>query len=274
MKHFKDQMLFLPVTPVKKTTFIIYVAFLFILVIPSSAEAQKHAGINQLLQEFFMSETVYAQEKNEIQITLKPAYRNQKDGTKIKSIPVQFEYGFTDRFQIELGLPYVFHHSTGEHATNGLGKMEVGFLYNVIKGNKPFAFSVAMGVAVPTVRKGREIKEAEETEVEWEPALIVAKQIGTVQIHASLVAEITKSESSLTYNLAAVLPMGNWRATLELNGKMKGDKIVYLTPGVIWTGLDDFEFGLGVSKSREAWGITLMAVYEFTFRRGIKVQRQ
>ena len=266
MKHLEQRQ---PM-PVKKITFVVCIASFFILLVPDSAGAQNRAGLNELLQEFFIGETVYAQEKNEIQITSKPAYRNQRDRTKLKNIPIQIEYGFTDRFQVELGLPYVFHNLKGEHTTGSLGKLELGFLYNILRGNKPFALSVAVDVGLPTVRKGKEIKAAEETEVEWEPALIVAKQIGIVQVHASLVAEITKSESALTYNLGAVLPMGNWRATLELNGKIKDDKIIYLTPGVIWTGLDDFEFGLGVSKSREAWGVTLMATYEFSLKRGNK----
>jgi hypothetical protein len=261
------------ITPRKKIRVIICLASFFILLMHGSASAQKKAGINELLQELFIGETVYAQEKSEIQMTVKPAYWNQKEGTKLKNFPLQVEYGITDRFQVDVELPYVFHNLKDEQATGNSGNIELGFLYNILKGNKPFAFSVAMSAGFPTVRKGKEINETGETEVEWQPTLIVARQVGKLQVHASVGAEITTSRSELQYNLAGVMPMGDWRATLEVNARTGDEKITYLTPGVIWTGLDDFEFGLGVSKSRAEWGVTLMAVYEFSLNKGMKLRR-
>jgi hypothetical protein len=223
-------------------------------------------GIEEMLQEFFISETVYAQEKNEVQFTSKPAYW-KKEGFGITSIPLQLEYGFTDRFQVELNLPYYFLHPKTVQNVRGTGNMEVGLLYNILKGNKPFALSLALDVGLPTANKEKEIDEAE---AEWEPSLIIAKQVGRGQVHVSLGAEITKTESEMNYKLGTVFPFGAWRATLELNGTINNSKTIYLTPGFIWKGLDDFEFGLGFSKSITGTmerGTILMATYEFSLTR-------
>jgi hypothetical protein len=249
----------------KKITLVFYFTGIFIFCASKPAGAQKISEIEESLQEFFMGETVYAQEKNEVQFTLKPAYW-KKDDMEMLSIPLQFEYGFTDRFQIEVQLPYYFLRPQPGQAVNGMGNAEVGFLYNILKGNKPFAFSVAMEVGLPTAQKEKGI---DEKEVEWEPSLIIARQIGRAQVHASIAAEITKSESTFyNYNLATVFPFGDWRATLEVNGKINDEKIFYLTPGLIWKGLDDFEFGVGVSKSINknytASGVFFMVTHEFS----------
>jgi hypothetical protein len=57
-----------------------------------------------------------------------------------------------------------------------------------------------------------------------------------------------------------------WRGTLELNWQNNG-KEMYVTAGLIWKGLDDFEFGIGVPKNitrgSTKWGAILMATYEF-----------
>lgn len=256
----------------KKTSLVLYFTGIFIFGIADPVRAQQEEGIEELLQEFFIGETVYAQEKHEVQFTSMPAFWN-KDGFGITSIPLQFEYGFTDRFQIELNLPYYFLHPKTGQTVSGTGNMEVGFLYSILNANKPFALSLALDVALPTANKEKDIDEAE---VEWEPSLIIAKQVGRGQVHASLGAEITKSESAMNYKLGTVFPFGVWRATLELNGKTNDDKPIYLTPGLIWKGLDDFEFGVGFSKNITGaveWGTILMATYEFSLTRKDKRYR-
>jgi hypothetical protein len=254
---------------IKKARLVFYFAAIFIFGMSNPAAAQKTAGLEELLQEFFIGQTVYSQKKNEIQFTSKPAYWNKK-GLEMISLPLQFEYGFTNRFQIELNLPYYFLRPKPGSAINGMGNLEVGFLYNILKGNKPFALSLALDIGLPTAKKEKDIDEAE---LEWEPSIIIARQIGRAQVHGSLAAEITNSESAFNYNLAAVFPFGDWRATLELNGKINDEKIIYLTPGLIWKGVDDFEFGAGVSKSRAAWGVILMATYEFSLPTSKKLRR-
>jgi hypothetical protein len=262
MKHLHKHPFAFNITPKKKIKFICLSLFI-IFMINKPASAQKNVVMKNLLQEFFVGETVATQDKNEVQITLMPAYWNKKEGTTLKSIPLMVEYGFTDRFQVQVELPYVFKDPKAEQAANRLGNAQLGFLYNILKGNKPFALSAGLQADVPTVRRR---KEADDPQT-WGALLIAAKQIGRVQVHVSAESEFTTTESAFQYNVAAVYPMGNWRATLEVNAIRGDEKITYLTPGVIWEGLDDFEFGVGVSKSSAEWGVTLMSTYEFSLKR-------
>ncbi len=235
----------------------------------SRSGAQTSGETPELLQEFFVSETVFAQEKNEFQVTTKPGYW-KKEGMKMITIPLQFEYGFTDRFQVELTLPYNFLYTEGHRVIHGRGNAEAGFLYSILKGNKPFAFSMGLEVELPTEKMSKtaelpeEAEEAEEPGVEWEPSLIIARQFGKMQVHANLAAEISKSGTEFNYNLATAVPFGNWLATLELNGKFADKRSVFITPGILWKGIDDFEFGAAVSKGGPGWGFILMATYEFS----------
>lgn len=249
---------------IKQVSLVFCLAGTLMLFASKSAVAQKVEGIEESLQEFFIGETVYAQDKDEVQLTLKPAFW-KKEGEQIINIPLQFEYGFTDRFQIELELPYGFSHPKNGLPFRGIGNVEAGFLYNILKDNKPFALSLAMSAGLPTEKR---VKGAEARQVELEPNLIIARQIGGAQVHVSFGAEISKKESAFNYNLATVFPFGNWRATFELNGEISDDRIVYFTPGLIWEGLDDFEFGLGIPKNivrnSDEWGVILMITHEFS----------
>lgn len=230
-------------------------------------DAQKNSEIPELLQEFFVSETVFAQEKNEIQITVRPAYWKNKEELEILHFPVLLEFGFADRFQVELTLPYQILYLKSEQPVYGKGNVEAGFLYNILKDNKPFALSVGIEVELPTAKKQKKTENEDEAGIAWEPTLIIARQFGNMQVHANLAAEITNSESEFSYNLATAIPFGKWLATVEINGEFKDEKAVYLTPGLIWKGIDDFEFGLGFSKGSNEWGVLLMATYEFSLGR-------
>jgi len=247
---------------IKTASLIVCLTCLFILFIPRSANSQKGGEIEESLQEFFIGETVYAQKKHETQLTSKPSFW-KKEGLQIISIPIQVEYGFTDRFQVELSLPYHFLFPKVGQNVNGIGNTEAGFLYALLK-DKKLALSVALNVGLPTANKTKNI---DDPEVEWEPSLIVARQIGRAQLHAALSASLTKNESEFNYNLSTVVPFGDWRATLELNGKINEGKMIYLTPGLLWKGLEDFEIGLGASGSilekTGGWGIVVMATFEF-----------
>jgi hypothetical protein len=126
--------------------------------------AQKNALIQELLQEFFIGETVYAQQKEEIQITFCPAFWKSNSLQTI-NIPLQFEYGLTDRLQFETRIPYNFYSPTSSLRNNGIGGAEIGFLYNVINNSKPFGLSLSLGCVLPIQQN---TKGFEETAAEWE----------------------------------------------------------------------------------------------------------
>ena len=242
--------------------FMVCSCFLFFLNI-KPAGAQKNAPMQELLQEFFAGETVYAQQKKEIQITSCSAFW-KSNSVQTVNIPLQFEYGITNRLQFETGITYNFYSIPGPFRHNGMGGTEIGLLYNVLNNQNSLAISLAFDCLLLAQQN---VKEFEESEVEWEPSLIIAKQFGKMQLHASFAADITKSDRLFNYNLASVFPFADWRGTLELNWQNNG-KEMYITPGLIWKGLDDFEFGIGapknITRSRNEWGAILMITHEFS----------
>src|SRR4030095_102866 len=104
MKHHSQR---IQISFLKKPLAVIFFTGFYILYISESVMSQKIDGMEESLQEFFIGQTVYAQHKNEIQFTAKPAYWRTQ-GSEVTNIPLQLEYGLTDRFQIELELPYSF----------------------------------------------------------------------------------------------------------------------------------------------------------------------
>lgn len=240
----------------------ITVVLLFGLMKP--ATAQKTEELKELLQVFFSGETVYPQAKNEVQLTTLPAFWKTKN-TRTTTATSEIEYGVSKRFTVEVELPYSFIHQAGNQSVHGAGNMEIGLLYNIVNSNKSFALSAAMDIELPAKKEQKGIAEPE---LEWEPYLVAAKQFGRMQVHAAVAAEITKNETAFNYKLSTVFPFGDWRATLELNGKFNNEKIIYLTPGLVWKGLNDFEFGLGFSRTITGnageRGFIFMITHEFS----------
>lgn len=122
-----------------------------------------------------------------------------------------------------------------------------------------------MDIGLPTEKKR---KNVENTGTEWGTSLVIARQIGIAQAHASAGIELSGGESGSYFNFGTVYPLGQWRATFELNGKIDERRIIYLTPGLVWKGLNDFEIGLGISqgitKNANSTGIILMITREFS----------
>ena len=52
-----------------------------------------------------MAETVFPQEKGELQVTLGPEYWKGKELNEAR-LPLSLEYGITDRVQVGLEIPY------------------------------------------------------------------------------------------------------------------------------------------------------------------------
>ena len=228
---------------------------------------QKPANlIPELLQEFFMNEPVFAQQKNEFQVTVKPAWRKTSSSPSSLHLPVLAEFGITDRLQVELSVPIQFNRRASQQQVHEKDHPEAGLLYSILKGNAPFALSAGLELAWSTAKQQKETGNPGNG-LAWEPVLILARQFGTIQIHTHLSAEIKNRETEFMYGIAAATRLGNWLPTMEINGEGQAISTISVTPGVIWKGVDDFEFGLGLTKGNSFWVGTLMITYEFSFGR-------
>jgi hypothetical protein len=266
----KNQLQQISTTFFKRFVLAFFFTGIYILSFSNSVMSQRINSSDELLQEFFIGQTVYAQHRNEIQFTIAPVYW-KKQVSEVASFPLQLEYGLSERFQFGLELPYSFGNSKNSQRAMGIGNAEIGFLYTFFKDNKSIVVSLAMGLGLPTEKREKGVERAK---VQLGPSLIVARQIGKAQVHTSFGVEFSRGESAFNYNLATVYPFADWRATIEVNSEIDDHKIIFLTPGLIWKGIEDFEFGLGISKSvnknSASCGVILMITHEFSFIRGDK----
>jgi len=127
----------------------------------------------------------------------------------------------------------------GSESASRWSTASLGFRYQIIRSDFPFALSVGMAFGVPVQSGG---------ELEYQPTILAAKTFRGAQIHASFVADIEQERPSFQYNLASVYAIRrHWFPTLEFNGRhLHGRGAFYLTPGLCRRFERRFEFGVGV----------------------------
>lgn len=220
--------------------------FTVLSILPGAAiTAADDDGFNEVIQEFSIAETAFPQKKGEIQIT--SGFEYWKEGSmRGTGVPLVLEYGVTNRFQVGIDIPYYFIKTEAGGRVSGVGDIETGFLYSLLKEDDPVAISVAADAGWAS---GNEEKELGEGETELGASVLLAKGIGKGQVHLGLGGEFGGDKAGFVYNLAGVYPFHNFRALLELNGLSSDEHALYLTPGLIWKGLDgimeDLELGVG-----------------------------
>lgn len=229
---------------------------------PSTKTAQTSQDVfPEYIQEFFLSEAVRSQERGEVQLTVQGmGFRDRRSAADGKSAGLDFEYGITRRLQFAMGLPYGIQSTATSELPAGWSTMSASLLYQFIRGNHPFALSAAMGVNLPLIPKG---------ETSFEPELLAAKQFGTLQIHSSIISELSKNGRSLAYNVAAVRPFAHdLMPTLEFSGRRNaGVDSFYVTPGIYKHLPHRVEIGagvpLGTNSHSSPVGIVVKMTWEF-----------
>ncbi len=245
----------------------LYVLVMFLPVITQihilKAQEEEEGEFEEVIQEFFITESVYPQDKNEIQLSNYDHlffYKSQKDycGT------FEIEYGITDRFQVSSEIGYRYLNITDSAGYGGLTNLELEFMYNFYQ-TRNFSASFCVETEFPT---GSEVFG--EQDLGFEPNLILAFRVGDLQIHTNLGAELEAEELddySVFYNVAALYPVGNLVPILEFNGNYEENNNFMLTPGFIYK-IDEFEFGAGfpVNVNSDAdlrFGVMFNLILEF-----------
>jgi hypothetical protein len=201
----------------------------------ASVRKQNRPALPEYIQEFFLSEAVRSQAKGELQLTFGVDSR-QNIGT---SSSLKVEYGVTRRLQLGFELPYGMSEEESSERASRWSTANLGFQYQIIRSEFPFALSVGMAVGVPVSPGG---------EVEYQPTILAAKTFRRTQVHVSFVADVEEEKPSFQYNVASVYPIQrHWFPTLEFNGRhLHGDGAFYLTPGLYRRIEHRLEFGVGV----------------------------
>ena len=222
----------------------------------ASGNSNIRAAMPEYIQEFFLSDAVRCQEKGELQFTLATESRHLV-GTNAE---LQVEYGLTDRLQVAIEVPYGFvaHRDEGE-IVQGWNSFNVGFLYQLIRSDRPFALSAGMAMDLPLSSRG---------ELGYEPAILLARSFHKLQVHASVISEIEQWKPTFAYNVSAVYPIKHvWFPTFEFNGRRAGTNFFYVTPGLYRHLGHGTQIGigipLGVGGNADSRGIVLKTNWEF-----------
>jgi hypothetical protein len=216
----------------------------------------------EYIEEFFLSEAVRSEERNELQLTVDgTAFRGRGSSMDGKSAGLDIEYGITPRLQFGIEAPYGIHSTSTSEIPVSWSTANFSLLYQFIRGNHPFALSGAMGVDAPLTHRG---------DLGYEPELLVAKAFGTLQIHTSVIPEFGGDETSLEYNVAADHPfIRHWVPTLEFNGRrIEGVNSFYVTPGIYKRLPHHFEMGVGVPAGMGRYSSPAGVVFKMTLELG------
>jgi len=221
---------------------------IIILCSSKPSKAQAKLEMDEYLQEFFTEETVFSQDRNEIQFTLKPIFT--KGEQRQLYVPLSVEYGLTDRLQIEVEVPYLISSLTERQRNRGMGNAEVGLMYNILKSYRPFSLSVGINKTLKTA--GKHIREYDD-EAGWEAYTVVARQLGSGQIHGNLRTEIADRQIKFNYGMGCVFNFGRFNGTFEVTTDKEEERIFYFAPGLIWKQPNGLEFGMALSKSLDKY---------------------
>jgi|LWDU01.1.fsa_nt_gi hypothetical protein len=198
----------------------------------------------ELIQEVFKSDLVFPQQAGEIQLSLLPEYAESDEETSW-AVPVSVEYGITDNLQVEFEwVSYGHNNPDDEGASAGIGNLEIGLQYSWLAiADSPFHAAVGVEFGLPLGDDDKELGEGE-------------KSLGSYFIFAVDVADNTHAfvqfgveypehETRERYaNLGVISSVtDDVSLTLEYNWE---EEAQYLTPGVVWSPIDDWGFAIGV----------------------------
>ena len=226
-----------------KTRLVLVVSAVMALRAGAAAAQQSDPArrLPELVEELFVAETVYPQREGRIQLTAQERLRHGVDGRYLA------EYGLTSRLQIALTA------SAAGWEGEDAWAFEPEVLYALLPYRSPLAVSVAFGAEIGAGEGPR-----------WEPTLLAARQVGRVQIHASLAAELARGERSLSESAAVVVDAGMFAPTLE---GVWSEEEPLLVPGLFAHLGRGFEVGVGevlcASCAAPERGTHLMFTYEF-----------
>jgi hypothetical protein len=189
---------------------------------PLAAQQATPEPLPQLAQELFLAETVYSQERGDIQLTV---FGRSEPEANARFLG---EYGITDRLQVSLVTP-----AAGGEADDEDKAWEPGVLYAIFPADAPLAVSVEL-----------EASFAKGEATQWEPALIAARHFGPVQLHGSVRTELSNPGDAVSGALAALVDAGRLTPTLE--AVWAGSDDDYVVPGLFVHLTEKMEVAVGV----------------------------
>ena len=203
----------------------------------------------QPLQELFLTEVVYPQERGEVQLTLGTLIdRTRFDRAAL--MPLSIEYGLTDRWQIEGSWDgYTqFHQNPFRHLRSARASVGTKYSFMNIAGSRAHA-SIGVDVEFPDAGA---FEDQGETEIEYEPAIAAAVDLSRrLTLFGSAAASFADVGDSGTLSAGALIAFGHVTAALEytnrsdnLPWRLDGSPLV--TPSIVVHPGGLWELGFGM----------------------------
>ena len=259
----------------------ITIAILLFAVLPPAAAWSQESDKRQPLQELFLTETVYPQERGELQITLGSlADRTRTDTAAL--VPFSIELGLTDRWQLQAGWDGYTHFHSAPFKQMRTARFSVGTKYSLmnIAGSSVHA---AFGIDAEFPRAGAFAEGEGEDNIELEPFVALSADIAPhLNLFASLATSV-EAEDEAVRNLSsrlddsgsisggALVPMGH--ATIALEYTSRSDTLPWrlhgsalITPSLtIHGGKWETAFGMpiGVRAGARKPGVAFHLIREF-----------
>jgi hypothetical protein len=198
--------------------------------------------MQNLVEEFLLSDAVRAEDQGELQFTVGAEGLRHRGS----DADLDIEYGITDRLQFTFEAPYGIEQRALSDVPARWSSASIGGLYQFIRSSHPFALAASLAVDAPMSARG---------DRDYEPEILAAKAFGSSQVHFSGGGEFGDDDTSWYANAAWARPLSRsrhaWLTTFELNGRREdGQNGLYFTPGLYRHFFPGFarriEFGVGV----------------------------
>lgn len=252
---------------------------------PAAAQQRDHEFV-QLVNEYFLTTSVYPQDRGEIQLTTYP--RVDFDDGHRSVFPIAVEVGLTDRWQIEVEwVPLAVSRPDGLPGRSGVGDVELETRYSFMNvGGTSTHFALGFGVTIPA---GPPEAGGTEGEAEFEPSISVGRDLLTGSRPSQLFGQVAMGLVSgdegtagaggaepvaheLLLGVGYVIAAGRSRWTAELSWATNewngGDETeLYVAPGLVLDLPATWELGIatliGLGGEAAPFGVSLFLLYEF-----------
>lgn len=235
------------------------------------AAAEDPDKVDDVIQELFIGDTVYSQDRLELQVTHALRYE-QGPGERTFEDALDLQFGLTDRLQVQVEVPGKGVLSSAGLAT-GLGNLEVGATYNFYSDRRrELALTAVLELGLPTALDG-----VEPSAYSIRPIFIAYKGVGPLYVNVSVSPEMifptesVEPEVGVHAVVGLMFPLGPIVPTLEIGTDFEdlgaGTKtVVAVAPGLTWLPRKDIQIGaaglVGFTRSSQETGAFLLAIWE------------
>jgi hypothetical protein len=236
----------------------------------SVAVAQETLEQIHLPEELAITRSIVMQDADELETTANFRFFKRPDQKHITAA-AEFEYGLTDRWELDSGVPYEFVNPNDGRSANGIGDVEAAVRYGVVPpGKQAFAFDLGLGVGMPTGDRTHDLGEGRLT---LEPFFTASTWLGRVnaQLNCGWQRAVTNAgeepHNAFKYNVAVLYPINRWFLVLEGDGESNRDGTTYyLTPELIWKPTKILQLlvavPIGVTRASADYGVVASVTLE------------